>query len=122
MAITDGVAQSVGAGGNVNLFLGRASEFPGGQAALTEQLFMDADAPGLTVSLAQNVGGTPLAPIQGGTPINCSSSDPLGGTGPKLNEDLVGTFAVPSGCRQALNVYNSNTAAVIVRYRNFITP
>lgn len=119
MAITDGVSQSVPAGGNVNVFLGRASEFPGGQQALTQQLFMDADVPGMTVSLNQNVGGTPLAPIQSGTPINSLSQ---GGSGPKLNEDLVGTFAVPVGCRQALNVYNSTAAAAVVRYRNFITP
>jgi hypothetical protein len=119
MAITDGVAASVGIGATVNLFLGRASEFPGGGQPLTEQLFLDADAPGLTVSMLQNVGSTPLAPVQSGTTINAATA---AGVGPKLDEDLIGTFAVPVGARQALNVTNATAAAIVVRYRNFITP
>lgn len=119
MAITDGVAASVAAGATTNLFLGRASEFPGGGAPLTEQLFMDADAPGVTASMQQNVGSVPLAPVQSGTTVNAASAP---GVGPKLDEDLMGTFAVPAGARQALNATNTGAAAVIVRYRNFITP
>jgi|SRR5271166_2382024 len=119
MAITDGVAASVGIGATTNLFLGRASEFPGGQQPLTEQLFIDADAVGITASMQQNVGSVPLAPIQSGTTVNVASA---AGVGPKLDEDLMGTFAVPVGARQALNVTNTSAAAVIVRYRNFITP
>lgn len=119
MAITDGVAASVGAGLTVNLFLGRASEFPGGSSPLTEQLFLDADAPGVTVSMLQNVGSTPLAPVQSGTTINAATA---AGVGPKLDEDLMGTFAIPAGARQALNVTNTTAAAVVVRYRNFMTP
>lgn len=120
MAITDGVAQSIPQGGTVNLFLGRASEFPGGGQPLTEQLFMDADIAGMTVSMSQNVGGTPLAPVQSGTPINVHAGQT--GGGPFLNTDLVGTFPVPVGSRQSLNVYNGSPSAAIVRYRNFITP
>lgn len=119
MPLTDGVAASVGAGLTTNLFLGRASEFPGGNAALTEQLFVDADAPGVTVSMLQNVGSLPLAPIQSGTTVNAAAA---AGVGPKLDEDLMGTFPVPVGARQALNVTNTTAAAVIVRYRNFFTP
>ena len=119
MAITDGVAQSVGAGATVNLFLGRASEFPGGSAPLTEQLFLDADAAGITASMQQNVGSVPLAPVQSGTTVNAATAP---GVGPKLDEDLMGTFAVPAGARQALNVTNTSAASVVVRYRNFITP
>ena len=119
MAITDGVAASVGAGLTVNLFLGRASEFPGGNAPLTEQLFLDADATGITVSMLQNVGSTPLAPVQSGTTVNAATAP---GVGPKLDEDLMGTFAIPVGARQALNVTNTSAAAVVVRYRNFMTP
>jgi hypothetical protein len=119
MAITDGVAASVGAGGTTNLFLGRASEFPGGGAPLTEQLFITADALGVTVSMLQNVGGTPLAPVQAGTTVNVAAAQ---GEGPKLDEDLLGTFAVPVGARQALNVFNTTAGAIVVRYRNFITP
>lgn len=119
MAITDGVSASIGIGATVNLFLGRASEFPGGSAPLTEQLFVDADAPGLTLSMLQNVGSTPLAPIQSGVTINAATA---AGVGPKLDEDLMGTFAVPVGARQALNVTNPTAAAVVCRYRNFLTP
>lgn len=119
MAITDGKQQSLGAGATVNLFAGTASEFPGGSTPLTEQLFMSADALGIQVSMLQNVGGTPLAPVQSGTTVNVAT--PAGG-GPKLDEDLIGTFPVPVGARQALNVTNTAAAAVVVRYRNFITP
>lgn len=119
MAATDGVAASVGAGATVNLFLGRMSEFPGGNTPLTEQLFVDADAAGVTVSMLQNIGATPLAPIQAGTTANAASAP---GVGPKLDEDLMGTFPVPVGARQSLSVTNTTAAAVIVRYRNFLTP
>jgi hypothetical protein len=119
MALTDGVAASVAAGATTNIFLGTASEFPGGGAALTEQLFLDADAPGVTVSMLQNIGGMPLAPIQSGVTVNAAAAP---GVGPKLDEDLMGTFAIPVGARQSLNVTNTGAAAVIVRYRNFITP
>lgn len=119
MAITDGVAASVGAGLTTNLFLGRASEFPGGSSPLTEQLFLDSDAPGVTVSMLQNVGSTPLAPVQSGTTVNAATAP---GIGPKLDEDLMGTFAIPVGARQALNVTNTTAAAIVVRYRNFMTP
>ena len=119
MAVTDGVAASVAAGATTNLFLGRLSEFPGGSAPLTEQIFADADAAGVTISMLQNVGSTPLAPIQSGTTLNAASA---AGIGPKLDEDLLGTFAVPVGARQALNATNTTAGAVIVRYRNFITP
>ena len=44
MAITDGIQLSVPAGGTTNVFLGSASEFPGGSSPLTEQLFLTADA------------------------------------------------------------------------------
>jgi|SRR5215469_2976315 len=119
MAVTDGVAASVAAGATTNLFLGRLSEFPGGSTPLTEQIFADADAAGVTISMLQNVGSTPLAPIQSGTTLNAASA---AGIGPKLDEDLLGTFAVPVGARQALNATNTTAGAVIVRYRNFITP
>lgn len=119
MAVTDGVAASVAAGATTNLFLGRLSEFPGGNAPLTEQLFVDADAPGVTVSMLQNIGSTPLAPVQSGTTVNAAAA---AGVGPKLDEDLLGTFPVPQGARQALNVTNTTAAAVVVRYRNFLTP
>lgn len=119
MAITDGVAASVAAGATTNLFLGSASEFPGGNAPLTEQLFLTADAPGLTVAMLQNVGSTPLAPIQSGVTVNTAAA---AGEGPKLDEDLMGTFAIPVGARQALNVTNTTAAAVVVRFRNFMTP
>jgi hypothetical protein len=109
---------SVAAGATVNLFTGRMSEFPGGNA-VNEQLFLVADAPGVTVSMLQNVGSTPLAPIQSGTPVNVAS---VAGAGPKLDEDLLGTFPVPQNTRQALNVTNTSGAAIIVRYRNFFTP
>lgn len=119
MPLTDGVAASIAAGATTNLFLGRASEFPGGNQALTQQLFLDADAAGITVSMLQNVGSLPLAPIQSGTTVNASTA---AGVGPKLDEDLMGTFPVPVGARQALNVTNTTAGAVIVRYRNFFTP
>lgn len=119
MAITDGVAASVGAGATTNLFLGRASEFPGGSSPLTEQIFLTADALGVTVSMQQNVGSVPLAPVQSGTTVNVAAAP---GDGPKLDEDLMGTFAIPAGARQALNVTNTSAAAIVVRYRNFMTP
>ena len=119
MAVTDGVAASVAAGATTNLFLGRLSEFPGGNTPLTEQLFVDADAAGITIAMLQNIGSTPLAPIQSGTTVNAASA---AGLGPKLDEDLVGTFPVPVGARQALNATNTTAGAVIVRYRNFLTP
>lgn len=119
MPLTDGVAQSIGVGATTNMFLGRSSEYPGGGQALTEQLFMAADAPGVIVSMNQNVGSTPLAPIQSGTTVNVAAH---AGGGPVLSEDLIGTFAVPQGARQALNVTNTGAGAVIVRYRNFLTP
>lgn len=119
MAATDGVAASIAAGATTNLFLGRMSEFPGGNTPLTEQLFVDADAAGCTLSMLQNIGGTPLAPIQSGTTINAATA---AGVGPKLDEDLMGTFPIPVGARQALNVTNTTAGAVIVRYRNFLTP
>lgn len=119
MAATDGVAASVAAGATTNLFLGRLSEFPGGNQPLTEQLFLDADAAGVTVSMLQNIGGTPLAPIQSGVTVNASTA---AGVGPKLDEDLMGTFPIPVGARQSLNVTNTTAGAVIVRYRNFVTP
>jgi hypothetical protein len=99
--------------------LGRASEFPGGATPLTQQLFLDADAAGCTVAMLQNVGSLPLAPIQSGTTVNVASA---AGVGPKLDEDLMGTFPVPVGARQALNVTNTTAGAVVVRYRNFFTP
>lgn len=119
MAITDGKADSIAAGATTNVFLGTASEFPGGNAPLTEQLFITADAPGLTVAMNQNVGSTPLAPIQSGVSVNTAAA---AGEGPKLDEDLMGTFAIPVGARQALNITNTTAAAVVVRYRNFMTP
>lgn len=119
MAATDGVAASIAAGATTNLFLGRMSEFPGGNTPLTQQLFVDADAAGVTVSMLQNVGGMPMAPIQSGTTVNAATA---AGIGPKLDEDLMGTFPIPVGARQSLNVTNTTAGAVIVRYRNFLTP
>lgn len=119
MAVTDGVAASVAATSTTNLFLGRLSEFPGGNQPLTEQLFVDADAAGVTLSMLQNVGSTPLAPIQTGVTVNVATA---AGIGPKLDEDLMGTFPVPVGARQALNATNTTAGAIIVRYRNFLTP
>lgn len=119
MAVTDGVAQSIATGATANLFLGRLSEFPGGNQPLTEQIFLVADAAGCTCSLLQNIGSTPLAPVQSGTTVNVASA---AGVGPKLDEDLLGTFPVPQGARQALNVTNTTAGAIIVRYRNFLTP
>src|ERR1700746_1410616 len=109
MAVTDGVSASVGIGATVNLFLGRLSEFPGGSTPLTEQLFVDADAAGCTVSMLQNIGRTPLGPIQSGTTINAATA---AGVGPKLDEDLMGTFPVPVGARQSLNVSNPTAGAI----------
>lgn len=118
MPAVDGVAQSIAAGATANLFLGRMSEFPGGNA-VNEQLFLTSDAAGQTVAMTQNVGSTPLAPIQSGTPVNVASA---AGAGPKLDEDAMGTYAVPPNTRQSLSVTNTSAGAVISRYRNFFTP
>lgn len=114
--ITDGVSASVAAGATTNLALGRPIEFVGVASRL--QLFIVADAALQTVQLLLNVGGTQLAPVAAGSPVNVAS---VAGAGPKLDEDLIADVAVPAGARLQLNLTNGAAAAVISRYRAILS-
>lgn len=113
--LTDGVSAAIGAGATVNLFAGRPIEFLGQPSNVT--LLANGDAAGLTGQVLINVGGNQSAPVAAGTPLNTAAA---AGQGPKNDEDVLATFAVPSGARLQFNV--TATGATTARYRAIITP
>lgn len=115
--LTDGQSVSVAAAATANLFAGRPIEFLGTPSNVT--LLSAADAALQTCQVLINVGGQQLAPVAAGTPINVA---PAAGQGPKNDEDVIATYAVPPGARSQFNVTNGSGAAVITRYRAIITP
>jgi hypothetical protein len=115
--LVDGTNTSVGAGATVNLFAGRPVEFIGQPSQMS--LYLTADAAAATCQLLVNVGGNQLAPVAPNQPINVASA---AGAGPKADEDLMATFAVPAGARLSLNVTNGAGAANPIRYRAVILP
>lgn len=115
--LTDGVSTSVAANATSNAFSGRPIEFIGSPSNAT--LLLVSDAAGQTAQVLINVGGQQMVPLASGTPINVA---PAAGVGPKNDEDVMATIALPAGSRNQLNISNSTGAAVVSRYRAIITP
>jgi hypothetical protein len=116
MPLTDGASVSVAAGATSNIFAGRPIEFLGAPSTVT--LLLTADAALLTSQVLINIGGNQMAPLAAGTPVNVASA---AGAGPKNDEDVVCTFAVPAGARLQCNITNPTGGAIISRYRALIT-
>jgi len=116
--LTDGQQVSIPAGSVVNVFLGRPIEFLGKDSVI--RLLLAADAAGLTASMTVNQGGSQIAPLADGTPVNFPG---IIGTGPKDDEDtMIAAQTIPAGSRSALNITNTTGNAVNVRYRAMIAP
>lgn len=116
MPLTDGFGLSVAAAATSNLFAGRPIEFLGAPSTVT--LLTIADAALQTQQVLINIGGNQMAPLAAGTPVNAAAA---AGQGPKNDEDVMCTFAVPAGARLQLNITNPSGAAVISRYRALIS-
>lgn len=116
--LTDGAQVNIAAAATANIVQGRPTEFIGRPSVGT--LLLVADAAGVTAQMLVNVGGEQSAPIAGGTPVNVAS---VAGAGPKNDEDIVASrVPLPAGARVQVNVTNTGTAAVNVRYRMIIEP
>lgn len=116
MPLTDGAESSVAATSTANIFLGRPIEFLGAPSTVT--LLATADAAGQSGQVLINVGATQMAPVAAGVPLPVAS---VAGAGPKNDEDVIATFAVPAGARLQFNVTNPSGAAVKTRYKALIS-
>jgi hypothetical protein len=114
--LTDGQSTSVPAGATSNVFLGRPIEFLGQPTNVT--LLATADAPLQSAQILINIGASQMAPIASGVPLNVAAA---AGSGPKNDEDVMATFAVPAGARLQMNVTNNGGAAVINRWRAILS-
>ena len=107
-----GLSTSVGAGATVNVAAATILNNVGQASAI--DLFMVADAALQTVQVLVTAGGQQSVPVAQSTPLNTAAG---AGQGPKLDEDMLCSFAVPGGSVVQSNVTNGGGAAGIHRFR-----